>query len=1050
MNNKKYLTFVIAMLMGYSSSSVFAGAFLAAEQIPNPNFVMHPTGYNGVTPILNVNVCINPSSPNASALEVPVQNVVRTFNDFQATTGNLVTGAGNNIPANSFDAESVLLHEVGHCIGLAHPNLASESGLNDPQRNYTKVLPGGNGFFNLGSGVDGVIGSGDDQRGDDINLHWFRTQDNNPFLFSGPVDSTNYSRDLAFLPNGATFAANGDRTVGALLGFANTEAVMQQGTPIDEAQRTLAGDDVSSLQFAMSGFDETAGTTDDYTINLVYQGITTTDCDVTVELNTTTAFASCTASFGIFNQFPNHGLVQSGEISLNSNINWFYNSISNQVNTAPTIEPISTIIKEVGDPPFSIPIVVDDVDAGDVLTLSATGLPSSCTLNNVAQEIACAAVPSGLEGNYNITVTVTDDGVPALSAQTSFQMDFLPFNEPPQVDPIADVTWTEGGTFSVLIEATDDSGGILSFTENPGTPGFCILGGGPAVNTAQLNCFPSIGTAGVYTAAILVEDNFTGNPKSTLVEFGITVLAIDNRPPVIEPIDDAFVYELSTVFFDLQASDPDNDFVLMMVDGSPGFCLFSNNGNGNAQLRCDPTEENQGEYFITVSAMDDGVPAETSELSFKMTVLDMGTSVVSMCSEPDLFIPPDDPVGVTDTITISEPGSVIDLNLSTVVSHSWTGDLSLTLTHVDTGTTVTVLDRPGAPLDFNGCAEDNVNATFDDEAFVTAEDMCLADGGPAISGLVRPNDSLSALDGLELSGDWSLTAIDVITADTGSMESWCIEAVIEDFVDSDLDGIGDSDDNCPAFSNSDQTDTDGDGDGDDCDAETWYLQNIVFNDGGTASGSYDIIASRGLISNINIVTTAGSILPGVSYGDRLPISPGNSEVLITIPDASLPDLTGQPRLSILWSPIMTPAGGTVNFANGFSFEGTCLDADCVNTSNPRVIISGSASTAPDIDGDGVLDLTDNCLNVSNPNQIDSDADGIGNVCDMDFNNDCLTNFLDYFTLIDAFGSVAGSGNYQAQLDINSDGLINFLDISAYAPFHLQPPGPSANGCVAGL
>ncbi|MFW6200707.1 MAG: 3-coathanger stack domain-containing protein [Gemmatimonadota bacterium] len=328
--SRRNLRILLSLAVGLAllrPSPSAAGTFIFSGEAFGIDIVTHPTGYDGTGGTVTVSVCIDPASPNAADMETPVQNIVATFNDLQPTTGNLVSGGDNNVPATSVDFESVALHEVGHCLGMGHPNLASESGLSDPEANATKSTDGADDVFDPGAGPDGVHGSSDDVRDDDVNLHWFRTSNNNPFTLASVVDSTTYARDTGDLPSGHDFAANAGRDVAdLLLGSSDTECVMQQGTVSDEAQRTLGHDDVATLAYGMSGLDELQGTSDDYTISLSYAGLTDS-CDVVLTFDDTeTGFAVCKVSGSSFpSPHSDHAVITEANAFFHTGFDWFFN-----------------------------------------------------------------------------------------------------------------------------------------------------------------------------------------------------------------------------------------------------------------------------------------------------------------------------------------------------------------------------------------------------------------------------------------------------------------------------------------------------------------------------------------------------------------------------------------------------------------------------------------------------------------------------------------------------------------------------------------------------
>jgi len=310
-----------------AASSVHAGAFISASE-SSPNRITHPSGYTGSGGTLVVDVCIDSASPNAADMVTPLENAIATWNARDVHTSNLVFGGG--VPLGTVDFESVLLHELGHCIGLAHSNLASESGLPTADQDYAKSADGGSNTFDLAPGTDGLKSTGDDQRGDDVNFIWYENGSNDPFeINASVVDSTTYSRALTNLPTGDTFAATAERNNASAFGASFTEAVMNQGTLLSEEQRLLTADDVSALRYAQSGLDSLAGTSDDYTLELNYAGsVPSPSCDINVSFdNAQASFAVCQASTLRIGGFSSNDYrIVAADVYFNTGFSWFFNT----------------------------------------------------------------------------------------------------------------------------------------------------------------------------------------------------------------------------------------------------------------------------------------------------------------------------------------------------------------------------------------------------------------------------------------------------------------------------------------------------------------------------------------------------------------------------------------------------------------------------------------------------------------------------------------------------------------------------------------------------
>ena len=129
--------------------------------------------------------------------------------------------------------------------------------------------------------------------------------------------------------------------------------------------------------------------------------------------------------------------------------------------------------------------------------------------------------------------------------------------------------------------------------------------------------------------------------------------------------------------------------------------------------------------------------------------------------------------------------------------------------------------------------------------------------------------------------------------------------------------------------------------------------------------------------------------------------------------------------------------------------GNQLDASFLGVSGNVLdhfrIVKGPA--IPDQDLDGVPDALDDCLIEANPDQLDTDQDGYGNLCDADFDGDGVVNALDFTLFRSAFLTPSGDPGWNLDADANGDGVVNGIDFSRFKLAYGATPGPSGLTCA---
>jgi len=87
-------------------------------------------------------------------------------------------------------------------------------------------------------------------------------------------------------------------------------------------------------------------------------------------------------------------------------------------------------------------------------------------------------------------------------------------------------------------------------------------------------------------------------------------------------------------------------------------------------------------------------------------------------------------------------------------------------------------------------------------------------------------------------------------------------------------------------------------------------------------------------------------------------------------------------------------------------------------------LTSALSSAFDTDSDGIPDSSDNCPSVSNSNQLDTDGDNQGNVCDVDDDNDGIPDAIEIVLGLNPLNAA------DAMADLDGDGMTNLAEYQA--------------------
>ena len=177
-----------------------------------------------------------------------------------------------------------------------------------------------------------------------------------------------------------------------------------------------------------------------------------------------------------------------------------------------------------------------------------------------------------------------------------------------------------------------------------------------------------------------------------------------------------------------------------------------------------------GSTLIATLQLQDGA-TNLGTISYNFVT---GTIVVNNYSTGNIAVPiPDSPApAINIPLTVADVMTLIDVNVSFRINHTFDGDLRISLVHPDGTVVPLVTNRGSSGQNFGTGANDcSGTPTFMDDQATTL----ISAGTAPFAGSFRPESPLSALNGKPSNGTWNLRVQDVASSDVGTVYCFKLE-----------------------------------------------------------------------------------------------------------------------------------------------------------------------------------------------------------------------------------------------------------------------------------